>query len=65
MKYYTFNSIHILVPNFNFSAVAAICLSLSDSMGPVLFTIIWNNEWCFCSRLYGVSNSITLPEDNT
>ena len=34
------NRFHILVPNFNFSAVTAICLSLSDSMGPVFFTII-------------------------
>lgn len=43
----------------------AISLSLADSNGPVLSTIDRNTDWCFCSKLIGVSNSITLPDDKT
>ena len=53
------------MPNLDFSTTVAISLSLSDSATPVFFTILRNTELCFCSRLNGVSNSITLPEDNT
>ena len=52
-------------PYFSFSTVLAISFSLSDSTGPVLFTMLWNIEYCFCKRLNGVSNSITLPDDKT
>ena len=53
------------MPNLDFSTAMAIFLSFSDSITPVFFTILWNTELCFCSRLNGVSNSITLPEDKT
>ena len=42
-----------------------IFLNLTDSNGPVLSTIELNTELCVCSKLYGVSYSITLPDDKT
>jgi len=42
-----------------------IFLNLTDSNGPVLSTIELNTESCVCSKLYGVSYSITLPDDKT
>ena len=56
---------YTLVPNLNFSTSSAIFLNFFDSTGPVFFTILWNTDCCFCRRLNGVSNSITLPEDKT
>ena len=47
------------------STSAAISFSLGDSNAPVLSTIDLNTDWRFCSRLNGVSNSITLPDDKT
>ena len=52
------NQISIFLPFYQYSI-----FSLSDSSGPVLFTILGNVECCFCKRLNGVSNSTTLPDD--
>lgn len=59
------NDKYYLVLNFNFPTFIAISLSLVDSNGPVLSTIEQNTDCCFCIKLNGVSNSITLPNDKT
>jgi len=67
-KLHSIISLHIYVhTQFNqlFFLSFTMFFNLTDSIGPVSSTIDLNTELCVCSRLYGVSYSITFPDDKT
>ena len=66
-KHYILDAASHINTQFNqtFFLSFTIFFNFTDSNGPVLSIIKLNTELCVCSRLYGVSYSITFPDDKT